>query len=175
MSVQYRPAASPGELQAILELQGENLRDSLTPEEREREGFVTLRYTLQELAGMQAQGPQMVAFDGDRLIGYALSLTPGLRQQVPTLEPLFSVLEKTTPPLPPYRLMGQVCIRKGYRGVGHLRALYERLKERVSPDTLVTEISQENRRSLKAHGKMGFKKIAERQGEGQVWDIVLWE
>lgn len=175
MNVLYRPAATPGELKAILELQGENLRDSLSPEERDREGFVTLRYSLEQLGGMQALGPQMAAFEGGRLVGYALSVSPGLRPLVPALEPLFALLERTTPPLAPYRLVGQVCIRKGYRGKGHLGALYEGLRERVFPDSLVTEISQENRRSLMAHAKMGFKKIAQRQGEGQVWDVVLWK
>lgn len=171
----YRPAETLSELRQVLDLQKNNLPEALTPQEREREGFVTLRYTLEQLGQMKLYCPQFIARDKDLIIGYALCLHPELKKLVPQLGPLFEVLAAEGFTTADYRIMGQICIRKEYRGQGHFAALYHRLMDSVKPLPLLTEISLNNKRSLHAHYKLGFRKLASRQQAGNPWEVVIWE
>ena len=163
------------EFRQILELQKENLPGALTPEQRKREGFVTLRYSLEQLLQMQRLCPQVIALENDFLIGYALCLHPDLKDLVPALQPLFQILEDRAFPPAEYRIMGQICIRKGYRGKGHFSRLYYGLRDQTKPLPLITEISQKNTRSLHAHHKLGFQRLAVRQEGGDPWEVVVWK
>lgn len=171
----YRPAETLSELRQVLELQKNNLPQALSDEELEREGFVTLRYTLDQLRQMMSYCPQIIALDKDLVTGYALCLHPQLKNLVPQLEPLFRVLTELGFPASEYRVMGQVCIRKGYRGKGHFPGLYHHLMDHIKPLPLITEISVRNRRSLRAHYNLGFRKLASRQEGGIPWEVVIWE
>ena len=171
----YRPAQTHSELNQVLELQKNNLPEALSPEEIENEGFVTLRYTLEQLSQMQQYCPQIIALDKDLVIGYALCLHPELRKLVPQLGPLFQVLAEQGYIAADYRIMGQICIRKGYRGKGHFSALYNRLMDCVRPVPVITEISLKNKRSLLAHHNLGFRKLALRHEAGHPWEIVIRE
>ena len=171
----YRPAETLSELRQVLELQKSNLPQALSPEERIKEGFVTLRYTLEQLAEMKSYCPQIIALDKDLVIGYALCLHPELKKLVPQLEGLFQALTDVGFPRADYRVMGQICIRKGYRGKGHFSALYSRLMDSIKPLPLITEISIKNERSLHAHYKLGFRKLVSRQEAGNPWEVVIWE
>ena len=175
MPVEYRPAETLAELEQILQLQAQNLPDALTPEQRARQGFVTLRYTAEQLMAMKDHCPQVIAMEEDLLIGYALCLHPGLQQLMPELSPLFSLVEGKYPLKEGYRVMGQICIREGHRGLGHFPGLYHCLKQRVAPMPLITEISLLNTRSLKAHSRIGFRKLGRRMEGGQPWEVVIWE
>ena len=171
----YRPAKTLSELRQVLELQKNNLPEALTPVELEEEGFVTLRYTLEQLGQMKSYCPQIIAVENDLVIGYALCLHPELKNLVPKLGPLFQVLTIEGFSNADYRIMGQVCIRKGYRGKGHFSVLYQNLRDRIKPLPLITEISLKNTRSLNAHYKLGFRKLASRQEAGNPWQVVIWE
>ncbi len=171
----YRPAKTLSDLRQVLELQKNNLREALTPEERIKEGFVTLRYTLEQLAEMKSYCPQFIALEKDLVIGYALCLHPELKKLVPQLEGLFQALTDVGFPTTDYRVMGQICIRKGYKGKGHFSALYTRLMDSVKPLPLITEISIKNERSLHAHYKLGFRKMVSRLEAGNTWEVVIWE
>ena len=171
----YRPAKTLSELRQVLELQKNNLPGALTSVELEKEGFVTLRYTLEQLGQMKLYCPQVIALKEDFVIGYALCLHPELKNLVPQLGPLFQLLTIRGFPYTDYRIMGQICIRKGYRGKGHFSALYHNLRDRIKPLPLITEISLKNTRSLHAHYKLGFRQLASRHEAGNPWQVVIWE
>jgi hypothetical protein len=173
--VHYRPAESLFELNQVLELQKLNLPEALSAEQQEKEGFVTLRYTLDQLSLMNQHCPQIIALEKDLVIGYALCLHPGLKKLVPQLRPLFQLLADERYQRTDYRIMGQICIRKGYRGKGHFSGIYHYLIDRVRPLPLITEISLRNNRSLHAHYKLGFRKLVTRQDADNPWDVVIWE
>ena len=175
MSVVYRPASKLSEMEQILGLQKQNLPGALTAEQREKEGFVTLRYTVDRLVKMHKRCPQIIAMEDGLLVGYALCLHPGLKDLMPDLSPLFRLLESLSYPEDGYRIMGQICIREGYRGQGHFPGLYNHLKECTAPLPIITEISLLNKRSLQAHYRIGFSKLARRTGAGQPWEVVIWE
>ena len=171
----YRPSESPEELLQILELQSENLAEVLTEEERMEEGFVTLRYSMDQLQKMQGCCPQIIALENQHVIGYALCLHPDLHKDVPDLEPLFKVLDAFPEVMGDFRIMGQICIRKGHRGKGHLLGLYNCMRKHLGRVPIITEISWSNPRSLRAHYALGFQKLTDHPGGGQQWDVVCWE
>ena len=74
-------------------------------------------------------------------------------------------------------VVGQLCVDKDYRGQGLVGRLYAffraSLEERYQCG--VTDIARANRRSLKAHQKVGFEVIHAIEYDGLIWDVVLWD
>ncbi len=169
----YRPAQSETELLQILELQQANLFEHVTPEVRDREGFVKIQHNLPLLRKMQAACPQIVALDGGELAGYALCMHPSLEADIPDLIPMFDYLRKTMPKDFDFRVMGQVCVAAAYRQQGHFRKLYETLRDACQPLPIITEIASINTRSLQAHLAVGFKRLGSHQEGEFCWDVVI--
>lgn len=73
--------------------------------------------------------------------------------------------------------MGQVCIDKDYRGKGLFSMLFQKHKELYSKkyELMVTEIATTNKRSQKAHEKVGFKTIHTHKDALEEWNVVAWD
>ena len=167
------------DLDGILELQRENHRARVTTEEGARNGFVTVEHTRAILEQMHRQGPSLVARRGERVVGYALTMTLGCRPLLAVLEPMFARLEQLE-----YRgralnawefyVMGQVCVAAAERGKGVFDELYQGHRDHFSDryQLLVTEISARNGRSLRAHARVGFGEVARYRDETDDWVIV---
>jgi L-amino acid N-acyltransferase YncA len=76
-----------------------------------------------------------------------------------------------------FYLMGQICIHKDYRGKGIFDLLYQHHKLIYSRgyELLVTEISANNKRSLRAHEKLGFKTTYTYTDNMDEWKVVVWD
>jgi L-amino acid N-acyltransferase YncA len=61
--------------------------------------------------------------------------------------------------------------------MGLVQQLYRHFREVLSGefDYCLTDIAQENARSLKAHLKTGFQVLDTLNYGGMIWDIVLWD
>ena len=173
--VHYRPAATARELLEILDLQRRNQPAALSAEEMEREGYVTLTHSLPLLQQMQGMGPQVVAVADGRVVGYALCLHPELAGEVPALAPMFRAIRLVRGAGSDYRVMGQVCVEKEFRGQGHFRRLYRELRNRCSPLPLITEVAETNRRSLQAHLAIGFERLTRHEDGGTRWEVLILE
>ena len=71
--------------------------------------------------------------------------------------------------------MGQICIEKNYRGTGVFKNLYQTMKKylkKTNVKVIITEIDIENKRSFKAHKKVGFKKLKKYTSDEINWAIV---
>jgi L-amino acid N-acyltransferase YncA len=174
-----RPAADDRDLEAILALQRANLERNLA---RLDDGHVTLEHTLETLRQLQAVEPSHVAVDGAALAGYALVMAPALRLLFPVLEPMFALAERLEfhgRPLAAQRfyVMGQVCVAEAYRGTGVFDALYRAHAEALGPrhDAVVTEVATRNRRSLRAHQRVGFEVLATHRDATDEWAVVAWD
>ena len=182
MAFDVGPVGGPAELVQIIELQQANLAGRLTDEQIRSQGFVTAVHTAEILGQMHALAPSIVARDGGRVVGYALTMLPAARALVPVLDPMFQMLE-TLPfrghPLASSRfyVMGQVCIAAGYRGQGVFDALYHghRRHYRSRYDLLVTEIAARNTRSLRAHERVGFEVLHTFRDATDDWVITGWD
>ena len=114
------------ELQQILQLQEENLRQHIDEAEMKSQGFVTLRHDLNVLQQMHELAPTVIIKDDDQVVAYALTMLRECRQLIPDLESMFALLDQlywNNKPLNDYRfyVMGQVCIARSYRGQRSVR------------------------------------------------------
>jgi GNAT superfamily N-acetyltransferase len=170
------------ELEGIKKLQQENLKKNLSPDEAATDGFVTAEYSMEFLETMHWASPSIIAKDGDKVIGYALVALESIRHHHVLLADLFNTVDKTTYQNlklkdSRYVIVGQLCVAKNYRGLGLARKMYQYYRTCLSGsyDYCITDVAQENPKSLKAHVKIGFQVIDTFTYEGNGWDIVLWD
>jgi len=178
----YTYAQHPQEFADILTLQKRNLPATVSKEEMESQGFVTVVHDLPLLAQMNTPYPHALVKDGDQLIGYALVMLREMANTIPVLVPMFDLINQSQYQDQPlstsnYAVMGQICIDKAYRGKGLFQRLYQLLKEQMKADFdyLITEVSARNARSLAAHYKLGFQVVKEYKTDTEEWVILLWD
>jgi GNAT superfamily N-acetyltransferase len=176
-AVQHR-----AELEQILALQRENLKQVLSAEEMRSQGFVTLRHDLAALEQMHALAPSVIARRGDELVGYALMMPRECRALMPVLVPMFELFDRLDyrgRPLKDYRfyVMGQIAIAKAHRGRGVFELLYEKHRELYQHqfDFIITEVATRNLRSLRAHERVGFRTVHTYRDATDEWAVVLWD
>lgn len=181
MEPQLKLTETSAELQGILDLQRENLLSEISEKESADQGFVTVQHSLDQLSLMHDIEPHVIAKDGDRVIGYILAMTKESKNLVPVLVPMFEQFDHLDfggKPLPAYDylVIGQICVDKNYRGQGIFDKMYQTYLETFSDryDFAITEIAISNKRSLKAHQRVGFEIIHEFSDFAQNWAIVVW-
>lgn len=172
MNLEYTTAKTTDELLQILSLQKMNLRFSVSAEEMQQEGFVTVSHDLELLTRMNDACPHIIAKDNDKVVGYALSMVPSFKDEITVLQPMFQELEKLN--IQNYLAMGQICIAKSHRKQGLFRGLYEAMKKASYPnyEYIITEVDATNSRSLGAHLAIGFEKICTYHSLGQDWELI---
>lgn len=182
-SVSFGNPKNAAEIRQILELQRVNLPSNISEEELRDQGFVTVRHDEPLLTDMHAAEPQIIARDGDRIVGYALVMLPSFADRIPVLQPMFRLLETLDyrgQSLQEYNyyIIGQICVAKDYRGQGVVEGLYRQHREQLSGryDLTITEISDRNQRSLRAHHRIGFETIHRYTApDGELWHVIAWD
>ena len=170
------------ELQQIVQLSHTNLKLNIDESEKEKEGFVTWEYSYELLKQMHDQQPHVIVKDNDLLAGYALVALKEAGIFHNDLAAMINNLEKVVydgKPLSAYKyyVMGQVCVDKAYRGKGVFDMLYQHHKKIFKDrfDFVITDISINNLRSIRAHEKVGFKTIYSYKDAIDNWNVVLWD
>lgn len=175
------------ELQQILDLQKKYLASSVSKEEMQSQGFVTVQHTLDLLEKMHSLAPSIIIKDDDKVVAYALVMLRECSKLVPELLPMFDIFDRlpyqregsAAKPLTAYSfyVMGQICVEKEYRGQGLFDMLYQKHKEIYQSkfDFIITEVATRNTRSMRAHERVGFKTIHTYTDELDHWAVVLWD
>ncbi len=160
----YRQVSSPDEVEQILALQALNHSSALDPQTKADQGFLTVRHEPEVLLRMNRFYPSVIAHSGEALAGYCLVMPRDFALDIPVLAPMFEVLEALHwkgKALNDFRwfVMGQVCVATEFRGRGVFDGLYRTLRQvcQADFDLVVTEISDRNMRSLRAHQRVGFQ------------------
>ena len=175
---------SDADVQGILTLQQANLRKNVSIDVQVDQGFVTVEHDPQVLIRMNQAAPSVIAKDSDTVVGYALTMLPEFGTDVPELLPLFSLINTLTyqeKPLQDYSwyVMGQVCVGEGYRGQRVFDRMFQHHHEVYSDryQLLITDISANNVRSLRAHARVGFETLHEFYDPiiGETWVVVSWD
>lgn len=179
---QLTVASTDQHFEQILALQRRYHAKTLSPDEQAQEGFVFAEHTIDILKRMAEELPQAIALADNRVVGYCLSLPFSLRQEVPSLVPMFEQFERCVyqgRPLSDFRFFvgGQVCVDRDYRGQGLLARLYHQIRANlpVAYDLCVTEIAVRNPISIRSHERMGFKVISTYSDAAEEWVIVAWD
>jgi len=179
----FTTSNSKNDLFGILDLQKINLALNLNSDEIQSQGFVTVIHTYNQLSKLNAYERHIIAKDNGKVIGYLLAMTEHSKCDVPILVPMFNIFNLSTYKDKKivdckYIIVGQVCIDKAYRGQGILDKCYATYKEYYGDkyDFAITEIAKSNKRSLKAHKRIGFKEIEKYTSPDDTeWVIVVWD
>lgn len=164
--MKFERALTDESLLQILDLQKRNLKKYLSDVEKESQGFVTAEHTFEQLKKINDAEPCVIITDNDQVVAYAIAMLESAANEMPVFDDLFSTVASLTyknRPMTTYKyiFVGQLCIDKNYRGQGLVEKLYAFYKEELKAkyDFAVTDISEHNPRSLKAHQKSGFEVI----------------
>jgi L-amino acid N-acyltransferase YncA len=179
----YTTANSKNDLEGILSLQKRNLPSSLTNDEIQRQGFVTVDHSYEQLARLNDHEKHVIAKENEKVIGYLLAMTKRSRLDIPILIPMFELFDTISFDNRKiseydYLVVGQVCIDKAWRGQGILDHCYAAYRDyyRTKYDFAITEIAATNLRSLNAHKRIGFKEIKIYVSPDKTqWSVVLWD
>ena len=179
--IEIKSAESNSELQGILDLQWENHLHSISDSEKNEQGFVTVRHSLEQLQLMNSIAPHIIAKEEEQVVGYILAMTKASKDLVPVLIPMFQQFDQLSyqdkkVSSCDYMVIGQICVGKSHRGQGLFDRMYEAYREAFSSsyEFAITEIAKSNFRSLSAHKRVGFEVIHEFEDETQEWAIVAW-
>lgn len=172
--IEFTTANDQTDLLQILGLQQQNLPEKLSEANKKEQGFVTVRHDLEILQKMNVVHPHIIAKSKGVVVGYALSMSKIFRNDIPILIPMFDEIDTTSKGAKPYILMGQVCIDKHFRGKGVFRELYTKMKEEFTGihHSIITEVDEENTRSMNAHKAIGFKTLKTYSGNNHNWEII---
>ena len=181
--ITYTTANSINDLEGILDLQKRNLAGSLTKDEIQSQGFVTVDHSYDQLEKLNDQEKHVIAKDDEKVIGYLLAMTKRSRFDIPVLIPMFELFDTVSyngKKISEYNylVVGQVCVDKAWRGKSILDQCYAAYRQHYSIkyDFAITEIAATNLRSLKAHRRIGFKEInTYRSPDKTEWIVVLWD
>jgi hypothetical protein len=175
---------SAADVQGILTLQQANLRQNLSLDVQTDQGFVTVNHDPDVLTRMNQAAPSVIAKDGDTVVGYCLTMLPEFANDIPELLHLFESINKIIYQGKPlreqaYYVMGQVCVGAGYRGQRVFDRMYQHQQDVYGSqyNLLVTDISEKNTRSQRAHERVGFKPLETFYNTklNETWIIVLWD
>lgn len=182
----YKALQTDEEIAQLLALQARNVYETLDRQSRESQGFLSVTHSPELIRAMNADCPQIIAKSGDLLCGYCLVMSRRFDRALPELIPFFETLYKLS-----WRgrslaseawrwfVMGQVCVHEAFRGQGVFDGLYRALRERYRDtfDFTVTEVADANKRSMRAHERVGFQPLHRYKDDAfrRDWTVVLWE
>jgi predicted GNAT family N-acyltransferase len=175
---------SEADIEGILALQQANLRKNIPIDRQLDQGFLTVEHDPDVLIRMNQMAPSVIAKDGNKVVGHCLTMVPEFRKDVPELLAFFNLLETLDYRGKPinqydYYVMGQVCVADGYRGQQLFDRMYDHQRDLYNSQyqLLITDISANNRRSLRAHARVGFQKLHEFYDAaiGETWVVVVWD
>ncbi|MBX9851807.1 MAG: GNAT family N-acetyltransferase [Cytophagaceae bacterium] len=166
MNIEITLAQAKEELEQILILQEKNLIWNIPSEKLSDNGFLTIQHDLTLLDSMNHKAKQIIAKDGEKVVGFALVMLKEFKDTVPLLKPMFEIFNnvsykgKLLSQLN-YYVLGQICVDLHYRGQGIFDKLYLKHKEIYSRkfELCLTEVAVKNERSMKAHERVALKKF----------------
>lgn len=182
--MEYRKAR-PADFERIVALQNGNLRTALTPAEQAA-GFLSTPFTSEEFRAMDASLAVVVCAEEDAILGYLCASQPecnrpALPRGARIARPA-AMLEAASriclagKPLTSYRccVANPVCVAGPFRGKGISMGLFLKMLELVSGrcELILTFSSVENRRSLRAIGRMGGEKVGRFEYEDEAFWIL---
>ena len=176
------------ELRQIIALQRENLAANVDEATARDQGFVTAIHTYPVLEAMNTAAASVIAKDGTRVVGYALTMKQEFANAVPALTDLFArqdaALLRNLDRFPEltadalnYLVMGQVCVAAAYRGRKLVDRMYRYMRSCYSLHYpyLITAIDARNTRSRRVHERIGFRELDRFvQADGKDWILVVW-
>lgn len=171
------------ELKQIIELQKKNHLDTVDEATAQGQGFLTAVHKYEVLEAMNTAAASVIAKDGTKVVGYALTMLRKFADDVPALTELFERQDNAIHRGErlgdqDYLVMGQICVAEEARGQRVVDRMYKYMRSCYSLHYpyLVTAIDARNTRSQRVHDRVGFEVFDRFTGEtsGKDWLLVIW-
>jgi hypothetical protein len=154
-----------------------NVKDS----DKEKEGFVSIETDFSMLKRLHEKNSILVGVKDSEIVGYEIPLDLENARKIFLLEPFIKrilMLKYKGKRLSEYKIIieGQICIKKGHKGEGIAERLHEEFVRFLKPkyDLIITEISNQNPRSLYVHTKkLGLSILEQYSADGRDWYILI--
>lgn len=181
-SIELTFAETQKDIEEILALQQLNLKTNVSEEVKKDQGFLTVCHSEEQLEIMRSLTPQIIAKADGKVIAFALAMLPSMGKLIPDLQPMFDIVDdidwkgKLIKDYK-YYMMGQICVAAEFRGQGVFEKLYHthNFFYKKEFDLCITEISTSNKRSQRAHERVGFETIYLHKDHVDQWNVVAWE
>lgn len=149
--------------------------------EKENEGFVSVKTTIPMLRKLNSDIGILVAVQNSNVIGYELPLDLENAGKIHLLDPFIERilnLKYKEKKLSEFRIIieGQILVKKGYKGIGIAEKLHKNFIKllKLNYDLIITEVSNQNPRSLHVHKKkLGFSVLEQYSAKGKDWYILI--
>lgn len=172
--------AARTDLPAVRELLEALYIGNLSEVER-AQGFLSVRFTLEDLAQMVVEAGIVIAADGPQVVGAVCSSPWRAGEGRGVLGAMSRAIEITSfegRPLAARRLIlfGPAAMAPAHRGRHVLRGLYESLRRHVAGrwDTGVVFVAHANPHSMRGCEAFGMKRIADFEHEGQGYALLVF-
>ena len=143
--------ANAMDLEGILKLQSEN--------QISQGGTLSAELSRSQIEEMMTDMPQIVAYINDEIVGFLLTTSQAAnrKRQVPIVDAMFT---SYTPANTDSYIYGPVCVSQSQRGKGLAQMMFNELLYRAPNREGILFIKSDNESSLRAHEKMGLKKVS---------------
>lgn len=165
------------DIQSLLEA---NHKANLTVEQRQQNGFVTYRPTMEELAKVNGELGIIVAREGIALAGYLIPMTKRYATNDPFFRELISRISEITFEGRRivdrnYMVFAQICVDKEYHGQGVPTKFYDFIDSVYGSnfDIAIAEIDDRNKVSLNSSKGAGFVDCGTYDSNGIRWHVVV--
>ncbi|SEA85156.1 GNAT family N-acetyltransferase [Pedobacter hartonius] len=170
------------ELVQIAALSLENSPSMVPDELKEKEGYVTWNYPIEDLRVLHQISPSIIVKDGDKVVAYVVILLQESEEVYKPLKDLLDLLRSITyqgKSVFDYKIymLGQDCVHRDYRGKGVIKLLFDFQKEHFASrfELGLSAISVHNPLSQKVHERLGAQTIYVLPVESDTWNIVAWD
>ena len=140
--------ADIADMHGILELQAAN--------QTARGGALAASLSAERLAKMMQDMPLIVARRDGRVTGFLLTSSREVNADIPVVKAMFNAYHGT----PDAYVYGPVCVGEEERGKGLAQIMFAELRRLEPGREGILFIRNDNQPSLRAHLKMGMKKVA---------------
>lgn len=177
----YYGAASREDIPSILELQGRNLFETITPAQRAR-GFLTGGFSSEMLQEVIEDVAIVKAFTDRELVGYRMAQTLAFNSRFPLLSAIidrFPSIEFGGRKLSETKVFitGPTCISEEWRGRGIHERMFDKMRSLVRDrfDVGVAFVDEANPRSLAAaQRKLGMRVVDHLTFNGKDYAILAF-
>jgi GNAT superfamily N-acetyltransferase len=156
--------ASVAELDGILALQSAN--------QASNGGMLSGELGRGQIEAMMKDMPQIVAISDDQVVGYLLTTSQAVYQKQP-VQILDAMLSAYSGAADSY-IYGPICVSKDQRGKGLAQLMFKELLLQVPNREGILFIRRDNAPSLRAHEKMGIKKVDSFVFKDIIFDVLAY-
>jgi predicted GNAT superfamily acetyltransferase len=154
--------ASEADLDGIVEL--------LAANQPESGGSLSANLPRSRIAEMMREMPLIVARRGGRVAGFLMTGTRAMTADVPILGAMLAAYAGT----PDAYMYGPICVAADERGKGLAQAMFSELRRLAPAREGILFIRRDNVVSLRAHEKMGMRKVASFEYGGREFAVLSY-